>query len=65
MRKAKFLIRIVQDDNQMNKVGLVITWARFLITCVQDDQTNKAWLVITPGKGSDHFWGRWQGVSDQ
>jgi len=43
MRKAKFLITIVQDDDQMNKV----------------------WLVITPGKGSDHSWGRWQGVSDQ
>ena len=32
VRKAKFLITIVQDD----------------------DQTKKAGLVITPGKGSDH-----------
>ena len=39
--------------------------AKFLITIVQDDQTNKARLVITPGKGSDHSRWVWQGVSDQ
>jgi len=47
VRKAKFLITIVQDDDQTKNVGLVITPGKVCLIRFLVSKYEAMWLIIT------------------